>query len=256
MNLMSSSLSGVRGITHGFFGRKGGASQGIYASLNCGYGSDDDKAAVRTNRTRVATLLGTREDHLITVYQVHSADAVVVTKPWALGDAPHADAMATNVKGVALGVLAADCAPVLFADDVAQVIGTAHAGWKGALTGVLESAVRAMEGLGADRSRMRAAIGPCISQTAYEVGPELYERFRDTDLSSGQYFKPSSRAGHWQFDLPGYVAIRLVKLGVRGVDPMGHCTYAKEDDYFSYRRTTHRGEPDYGRNLSAIMLVP
>lgn len=256
-SLRSSRLADVRGVVHGFFGRQGGVSEGIYASLNCGYGSNDNPARVRENRTRAGAELGTSEDRLLTVYQIHSAEAVVVTQPWMHADAPKADAMATNVKGLALGVLAADCAPVLFADEQAQVIGTAHAGWKGALGGVLESAVKAMETIGAERSRIRAAIGPCISQKAYEVGPEFYDHFLKSDLWSRQYFAPSSRTGHWRFNLPVYIAIRLIKMGVADAEPMlDVCTYENTEDYFSYRRTTHRGEPDYGRNLSAIMLAP
>lgn len=257
MKLISPALSDVRGVAHGFFGRKGGVSKGLFASLNCGYGSGDDLNAVRTNRMRVAGLLGTSEERLLTVYQTHSAEAVIVSEPWARADAPKADAMATKEKGIALGVLAADCAPVLLADEAAQVIGAAHAGWKGALGGVLEAAVEAMEKLGAERLRIRAAVGPCISQKSYEVGPEFYQRFVDYELESGAHFKPSARADHWQFDLPQYTALRLLrKCGVAKFDRLNACTYDSEKDYFSYRRATHRGEPNYGRNLSAIMLTP
>lgn len=254
--LLSSALSGTKGVAHGFFDRQGGVSTGIYASLNCGYGSNDDPASVRENRSRVAQVLGTDVDRLLTVYQVHSAEAVHVTAPWERGDAPKADAMATKVPGIALGVLAADCAPVLLVDPEARVVGAAHAGWKGALGGVVESVVALMETLGAKRSRIRAAVGPCIHQPAYEVGPEFRERFVQHLADNVRYFASSSRPGHWQFDLPSYVTARAAALGLDAVDRLQACTYANPERYFSFRRTTHRSEPDYGRNLSAIMIAP
>lgn len=244
------------GIAHGFFGRQGGVSGGIYASLNCGYGSGDDSSSVCENRTRVATWLGTREEQLITLYQIHSADALQVTEPWTRAAPPKADAMATTQRGVALGVLAADCAPILLADARAGVIGCAHSGWKGAIGGVIESIVAMMERLGASRARIHAAVGPCISQASYEVGPEFEVRFAEHDAANKRYFVPSSRAGHWQFDLPGYVTARLKGAGLGAVEALGVCTYEHNHGYFSYRRTTHRGETDYGRNVSAIMLKP
>jgi YfiH family protein len=253
--LQSSHLSGLDGIAHGFFGRRGGVSKGIFASLNCGFGSNDDAAAVLENRTRVAAWLGTPEPRLLTVYQIHSTEAVNVTAPWARGDAPKADGMATKVPGIALGVLAADCAPVLFADASAGVIGSAHAGWKGALGGVVESVVTLMETMGAKRARMRAAIGPCISQASYEVGPEFRARFVEHGGENAGYFVPSTRADHWQFDLPGYVRARVIATGIE-VDALDACTYEDEKGLFSFRRATHRAEPEYGRNLSAIMLKP
>lgn len=243
-------------VAHGFFGRQGGVSGGIFASLNCGYGSNDETASVRENRTRVATWLGTQEPQLITLYQIHSADALHVTEPWPRTAPPKADAMATTLRGVALGVLAADCAPILLSDAKAGVIGCAHSGWKGAISGVAESIVALMERLGASRSRIQAAVGPCISQASYEVGPEFEARFVEADASNKRYFVPSSRAGHWQFDLPGYVTARLKATGIGGVEALNVCTYEHNDAYFSYRRTTHRGETDYGRNVSAIMLKP
>ncbi len=252
----ASNLSGVAGVAHGFFGRQGGVSEGIYASLNCGYGSNDDEACVRENRARVASCMGTQDDHLITVYQVHSADVATVGAPWPRSDAPHADAMVTRVKGIALGVLAADCVPVLFADGKAGVIGCAHAGWKGALGGVTDATVRAMETLGAERSRIRAAIGPCIGQASYEVGAEFVARFVDETGLNRDFFRSSGRAGHSLFDLPGYVAARLRATGVNDIARTNMCTYEHAESYFSFRRTTHRGEADYGRNLSAIMLEP
>lgn len=253
--MQSSALTVLDGIAHGFFGRRGGVSTGIFASLNCGYGSGDDVALVRENRTRVATWLGTDEERLLTVYQIHSPDAVHVTAPWARGEAPKGDGMATTMRGVALGVLAADCAPVLFADASAGVIGSAHAGWKGALGGVVEAVVALMEKLGARRDRIRAAIGPCISQAAYEVGAEFHARFVDHAMENARYFVPSNREGHWRFDLPAYVRTRIASAGVE-VDALRACTYEDEGGLFSYRRTTHRAETDYGRNLSAIMLKP
>ena len=254
--LTSPVLSGMAGVVHGFFGRQGGVSDGVYASLNCGYGSSDDPERVRENRRRVAARLGTREERLITVYQIHSADVVTVDAPWSRGDAPKADAMVTNVKGIALGVLAADCAPVLLADERAGVVGAAHAGWQGAIGGVAESAVRAMEALGAERARIRAAIGPCISQGSYEVGPEFMTRFVDEASANSAFFQPSARPGHALFDLPGYVAARLATFGLSTVERMNMCTYEHAGHYFSFRRTTHRGETDYGRNISAILLSP
>jgi hypothetical protein len=253
--LTSPSLSALSGVAHGYFGRQGGVSSGVFASLNCGYGSDDDAERVRENRTRVATWLRTGEPRLLTVYQVHSADAVCVTTPWVRGDAPKADGMATNVRGIALGVLAADCAPVLFADADAGVVGSAHSGWKGALSGIVEAVVGVMETLGARRERIRAAIGPCISQTAYEVGPEFRERFLENAPANARFFASGARSGHWQFDLPGYVMHRAQAAGVQA-EVLSVCTYAEEKDYFSYRRTTHRAETQYGRNISAIMLTP
>lgn len=253
--MQSSALTALDGIAHGFFGRRGGVSTGTFASLNCGYGSGDDVALVRENRTRVATWLGTDEARLLTVYQIHSPDAVHVTAPWARSEAPKGDGMATTMRGVALGVLAADCAPVLFADASAGVIGSAHAGWKGALGGVVEAVVTLMETLGARRNRTRAAIGPCISQAAYEVGAEFYARFVDHAAENARYFVSSNRSGHWRFDLPGYVRTRIAAAGVEA-QALGACTYEDEGGLFSYRRATHRAEGDYGRNLSVIMLKP
>ncbi|MCE9522545.1 MAG: peptidoglycan editing factor PgeF [Alphaproteobacteria bacterium] len=247
-------LSDIAGVAHGFFGRQGGVSEGIYASLNCGFGSNDDVERVTQNRRRVAERLGSREERLITVYQIHSADVVTVDAPWARGEAPKADAMVTNVKGIALGVLAADCTPVLFADATAGVIGSAHAGWKGAIGGVAQATVRAMEALGAERGRIRAAIGPCIGPASYEVGPEFFARFNDEANANRTFFRPSARESHFLFDLPGFVAARLAAFGVSAVDRLNLCTYEHAEHYFSYRRTTHRGESDYGRNISAIML--
>lgn len=248
----SAFLGPIHTIRHAFFGRQGGVSEGVYASLNCGSGSQDSRDAVTENRNRCASALDAQ--HLLSLYQIHSAQAVIVETPWALGLGPQADAMVTRVPGIALGVLAADCAPVLFADEAAGVIGAAHAGWKGAHGGVLEAAIETMESLGAERTRIVAAIGPCISQDAYEVGPEFFDAITRADPETGRFFEPAVRSAHWQFDLAGYVAARLETAGLAAIDILGECTYAQEAAYFSYRRTTHRKEPDYGRNLSAIVL--
>jgi YfiH family protein len=244
-------------IVHGFFGRQGGVSEGVYASLNCGPGSGDDRARVEENRRRaIATLANGAAAKLVTLYQVHSAKAVTVTTPWEIGAAPEADAMATNVPGVALGILTADCAPVLLADPVAKVIGAAHAGWKGAAAGVIGSALEAMEKLGAQKKRIQAAIGPAISQHNYEVGPEFRTRFTQLDAGHEAYFVPSQKPDHWRFDLDGFVGDLLAAAGVKDIQSLSVCTYAHEDEFFSFRRTTHRGEQDYGRDISAIMLKP
>ena len=249
-------LARASGVRHGFFGRQGGVSQGIFSSLNCGYGSGDDPELVRENRTRIGRCLGIDHDQVLSVYQIHSPEAVVVTQAWARSEQPKADAMATATPGIALSILTADCAPVLFADAEAKVVGAAHAGWKGALTGVVEAAVGAMEKLGARRERIVAAIGPCITQPSYEVGDQFRTRFVEASVANATHFAAGKRAGHWQFDLPGYVRSRLSSLGLKSVSVINRCTYAEADDYFSFRRTTHRGESDYGRNLSAIVLTP
>jgi YfiH family protein len=240
------------GTTHGFFGRQGGVSEGIYASLNCGPGSSDDRARVLENRRRAIAALS-QEAKLVTMYQVHGAQAVTVTEPWDIPQNPKADALVTDKRGIALGILTADCAPILLADREAHVIGAAHAGWNGAISGVMDSVVAAMVKLGAKLERIRAAIGPCISQAAYEVGPEFEARFRAADAKNARFFAPSKRANHWQFDLPAYVGHRLERTGVKA-EIVKACTYERDADFFSYRRTTHRKEPDYGRELSAIVL--
>jgi YfiH family protein len=253
--LTARNLSDMNTIAHGFFGRQGGVSQGLYASLNCGPGSNDERANVIENRRRVLErLAGSDAAKLVTLYQIHSPHAMIVTAPWELGEQPHADAMATNVPGIALGILTADCAPVLLADNEAKIIGAAHAGWKGAAGGVIANAVKAMEDLGASRARIRAAIGPAISQKNYEVGPEFRTRFLEMDSAHTRFFEPGARPDHWQFDLEGFVADRLAAAEVGSVERLATCTYADGDAFFSFRRTTHRGEPDYGRDISAIML--
>ena len=246
-------LAAFDAVRHGFFGRQGGVSEGIYASLNCGPGSNDSRQAVMENRRRATEALSPGAQ-LVTLYQVHSAQAVTVTEPWDIPRNPQADAMVTNRAGIALGILTADCAPILLADTDAHVIGAAHAGWNGALLGITDSVLAAMLRLGAKQTRIRVGIGPCIGQAAYEVGPEFEPRFRTADPANARFFVPSPQADHWQFDLAAYVAHRLRQAGVESVEILGGCTYAREGDFFSYRRATHRKEPDYGRQLSAIML--
>ena len=248
-------LAEIRGLAHGFFTREGGVSGGLYASLNCGLGSKDARDLVLENRARVARRLGAEGERLLTCHQWHSADAIVVTEPWAPGALPKADAMVTRVPGIALGALAADCAPILFSDAETRVIGAAHAGWKGALGGVIEATVAAMEGIGARRGRIRAALGPCIGADAYEVGPEFEATFLASDPAHARFFSRSGPQARPYFDLPGFVLDRLARLGIETVESCHMCTYEHDAAFFSYRRTTHRKEPDYGRQISAIMLL-
>lgn len=252
--LTADGLSGASSIRHGFFTRHGGVSTGLFAGLNCGRGSDDRLDDVLENRARVAGHFGINHDHLLTLYQLHSPTCLTVTGPWPDGASPKADAMATATLGVALAILTADCGPVLFADPEAGVIGAAHAGWKGAMGGVLEATIDTMEDLGADRRRIVTALGPTISQAAYEVGPEFHTRFVEDDAANAGFFTPSDRENHHRFDLPGYIAMRLTAAGVTRHDDLAACTYANEARFYSYRRTTHRAEPDYGRLISVIML--
>ncbi len=247
----AANLSDLTGIAHGFFGREGGVSDGVYASLNCGPGSKDDPALVAENRARVIAALAP-ETKLITLAQIHSAKVHVVGKDW--DGRPEGDGMVTAQPGLALGIQTADCAPVLFADAQARVIGAAHAGWKGALGGVLEAVVAAMEGLGARRERTAAAIGPSIAQPNYEVGAEFRDRFLEADPAHAVFFVPSVKPGRFRFDLPAYVRGRLAGAGIGDIADLGLCTYPPENGFFSFRRTTHRGEADYGRQISAIVL--
>lgn len=242
----------LRPATHGFLGREGGVSDGIYASLNVGLGSADDPASVAENRTRAVAAVAPGAT-LVTLHQVHSAEVVTITHAFADADRPRADGMVTDRPGLALGILAADCAPVLFADTAAGVIGAAHAGWRGALYGVCANVVAAMEVLGARRERIAAAIGPCIARRSYEVDDAFAARFTDVDLSYDVFFG-EGRAGHRQFDLEGFLVARLAALRLARVEALGLDTYAHAGRYFSYRRTTHAGEPDYGRQLSVIAL--
>jgi len=249
-----SALNEITGIRHGFFTREGGVSEGLYDSLNCGPGSSDDLAKVILNRHRCAALLEQPPEALITCHQIHSAEVLVVDEPWALGQSPKADAMVTTTPGIMLGVLTADCAPVLFADAKAQVVGAAHAGWRGALGGVLENTVAAMVRLGAKPARIAAAVGPCIAQRSYEVGAGFPAAFLAQDEENIDYFAPSRREGHFMFDLPTYAARRLGLLGLRTVVRTPCDTFQDHRRFFSYRRSTLRGESDYGRQLSAIVI--
>jgi polyphenol oxidase len=242
-------------IAHGFFGRQGGYSKGIFASLNCGLGSGDDRAIVVRNREVVAKALGGTEPQIVTTYQVHSADAIVVTKPWKHDERPKVDGMVTNVSGLILGTLTADCGPVLFADRRAGVIGCAHAGWKGALTGITDATVVKMEELGAKRDNIVAVLGPTISKTVYEVGPEFFQRFLDASQRNKIYFTESVRREHHMFDLPAYLTDRMKAFGIGMVIDSAFCTYTREEEYFSYRRATHAKEHDYGRQIAAITLA-
>lgn len=245
-------LDDLPGIRHGFFTREGGVSEGLYASLNCGFGSGDQPARVAENRARIAGRLAVRTEHLVTVYQIHSPDVVVAERPWRPEEAPQADAMVTDRPGLALGILTADCVPVLFADPAAGVVGAAHAGWKGARDGVVAGTVAAMVKLGAKPERMVAAVGPCIAQSSYEVGPEFPGQFEAGDAD---FFTPSTtRPGHFLFDIGGLVERRLTDQGIGVVQRCAHDTAAEEERFFSYRRATLRGEPVYGRGLSVIVL--
>ena len=251
--LSSPLLSAVPGLRHAFFTREGGVSEGIYAALNGGLGSRDDPEHVRENRRRIAEHMGVMPQQFLSVHQIHSPDAVVATASWDSTTRPKADAIVTKSSTLAIGVTAADCGPILFVDPNARVIGAAHAGWKGALTGIVESTIDAMEKLGADRSGMVAAIGPLIRQHSYEVGGEFVERFLDDDADNAMYFIPSNRDGHAMFDLGGYIRMRLENAGVLMIDDLGVDTYSDER-CFSYRRSVHRQEPDYGRHVHAIAL--
>jgi len=250
----ASTLESCDGIRHGFFTRQGGVSKGVYGSLNCGLGSRDDAENVRQNRSLVAETLGVPPEHLLTLYQIHSATAVIVDKPWN-GTASEADALVTRTPGLAIGALTADCAPVLFCDPEARVIAAAHAGWRGALRGIVEATVASMERLGAKPERMVAVIGPTISQRAYEVGTDYVERFMAEEQASSPFFMTDDGSGEPHFDLAGYVAERLARAGVGTVSDLGLCTYCDETRLFSYRRSQHHGEDDYGRQISAIVLA-
>jgi YfiH family protein len=253
MNLASPLLSAIPGLRHAFFTRDGGVSGGFYGSLNGGLGSDDAAANVAENRRRMAERMGVTPEHFLSVWQIHSPDAVVASGPWEGASRPRADAIVTRSEGLAIGVTAADCGPILFVDPNARVIGAAHAGWKGALTGVLESTVDAMEKLGAERGDIVAAIGPLIRQHSYEVGDEFVERFIEADAENGVFFIPSTRERHAMFDLAGFIRMRLEAAGVLMIDDIGVDTYSDER-FYSYRRSVHRKEPDYGRHIHAIAL--
>jgi len=253
MMLSSPLLSAIPGLRHAFFTRDGGVSDGFYAGLNGGLGSNDDPANVRENRRRMADAMGIAPEQFLSVHQIQSPDAIVATAPWEGPLRPKADAIVTRVDGLAIGITTADCGPILFVDPNARVIGAAHAGWKGALTGIVESTIDAMEKLGAERGGIVAAIGPLIRQPSYEVGGEFVERFIEADADNAVFFIPSSRDGHAMFDLAGFIRMRLENAGVLMIDDLGVDTYSDER-CFSYRRSVHRKEPDYGRHVHAIVL--
>ncbi len=243
------------GVRHGFFTRNGGVSTGIYQSLNCGRGSKDDRAHVEENRARVAAALGVSATALIGPRQAHTARVVVAGAVWSIADAPEADGVVTRTPGLAIGVLSADCAPVLMADQQAKVIAAVHAGWKGAKAGIIEAAVAAMESQGANRGQIVAAIGPCISKAAYEVGPEFEAAFLSDDKANERFFHRVTPESKPHFDLPGYVNTYLEKAGIGCIETLALCTYENESSLFSHRRAVHRSEPDYGRQISAIVIA-
>lgn len=253
--LQARSLARLKPIRHGFFTRDSGVSQGVYATLNGGVGSEDAPVRGNENRARMAAALGVVPDRLLTPYQIHSPDVVVAERPWPATDRPRADAVVTRVAGLAVGVSTADCGPLLFADAEAGVIGAAHAGWRGALGGVIEATVSALEQLGASRARIIAALGPTIRQPNYETGPEFIDRYVAADPENARFFAPSRRAGHAMFDLAGYIAECVQRAGIVNFEDIGLCTYAEPERFYSYRRTTRVGEPDYGRHINAIALA-
>jgi YfiH family protein len=255
MKVHAASLSALDGVRHAFFTRDGGVSGGIYASLNSGVGSSDDASHVAENRVRMAASLGVDPDRLITAFQIHSPHVVVADKPWSVETRPKADAIVTKTPGLAIGVSTADCGPLLFADPQAQVIGAAHAGWRGAFSGVIEGTIAEMEKLGADRSRITVALGPLIRQDNYEVSASFVDEFLRADETHARFFVPAARDGHAMFDLPGFIASRLLQSGIARFEDIGICTYADPDRFYSYRRSTHRSEPDYGRHVNAIVLA-
>ena len=252
--IISAPILRLAGLRHGFFNRHGGVSDGPYATLNGGLGSRDRAASVAENRARMAQALGVKPQALLTAYQTHSADVVIVDNPWSADARPHADAIVTRTPGLAIGVTTADCGPILLADPVAGVIGAAHAGWRGALAGIVDATVTAMKSLGAQPERICAALGPMIRQQNYEVGPDLITRFAAEDAANERFFAPAARNGHALFDLGGYIGSRLLRAGIRQVEDLALCTYGDAAQFFSFRRSTHVSESDYGRHVSAIAL--
>ncbi|MGD9924729.1 MAG: peptidoglycan editing factor PgeF [Pseudorhodoplanes sp.] len=255
MKVHAATLSELDGIRHAFFTRDGGVSGGIYASLNSGVGSGDDAAHVAENRARMARDLNVDPARLITAFQIHSPNVVVAERPWTVATRPRADAIVTRTPGLAIGVSTADCGPLLFADAAARVIGAAHAGWRGAFSGVIEGTIAAMEKLGADRSRMTVALGPLIRKQNYEVSQNFVDEFLRAERDHARFFSPAARDGHAMFDLPGFIAWRLQRSGIGRFEDIGLCTYADPDRFYSYRRSVHRKEPDYGRHVNAIVLT-
>ncbi|HEX5211433.1 MAG TPA: peptidoglycan editing factor PgeF [Pseudolabrys sp.] len=253
--LQAASLSKLARVRHAFFTRAGGVSQGVYASLNGGVGSRDAPGDVAENRARMAAALGVTPERFLTAHQIHSPEVVVADEPWTHETRPRADAIVTHKPKLAIGVSTADCGPLLFADSQAGVVGAAHAGWRGALTGVIEATIAAMEKLGAERARIVAALGPTIGQPNYEVGPEFVVRFLAAGSDNERFFAPSKRAGHAMFDLAGYIADRIRRAGIATFEDLALCNYADPERFFSYRRTTKLGEADYGRHVNAIALA-
>ncbi|MBL6929082.1 MAG: peptidoglycan editing factor PgeF [Rhodospirillales bacterium] len=252
--ITASLINSLSGVRHGFFTRRGGVSEGLYGSMNCGFGSDDLAENVAQNRALAMECINQPADALVTARQVHSARALTVTERWTRDAAPEADALVTDVRGIALGILTADCTPVLLADSKAKVIGAAHAGWRGARAGVLEAAVEAMVGLGAKTERIVAAMGPCIRMGSYEVGPEFYDTFLADSDANTSFFAPAKRKGHFLFDLPTYVYRRLDAMGIKETQLLQIDNFRSPDRFFSHRRATLGGKADCGRNLSAIVL--
>ncbi|MGH7247071.1 MAG: peptidoglycan editing factor PgeF [Pseudomonadota bacterium] len=253
--MLEADILALPGIRHGFFTRRGGVSEGVYASLNGGVGSNDSAVHVAENRARMAAAFSVASDRLLTAYQLHSPQVVVAETPWTPETRPRADGIVTRIPALAIGVSTADCGPILLADPQARVIGAAHAGWRGALAGIVEATIAAMERLGAERDRIRAALGPMIRQRNYEVGVDLVDRFAAGDPASRPFFVASAHEGHALFDLGGYIAARLARAGVGHVEDLGLCTYGDPTLFFSYRRTTRRAEKDYGRHINAIALT-
>jgi len=253
--LTATNIVGLPRVRHGFFTRRGGVSDGAFMGLNCGFGSDDDATKVAENRRLALMRLGVEGRPLVTAYQVHSADALIVDEPWPVAGAPKADAMVTSRPGLVLGILTADCAPVLFADPKARVVGAAHAGWRGTKSGVLERCLETMLKKGASVGAISAAVGPCIGQSSYEVGPEFHKEFLGEDAGNEKFFEPSPRQAHYLFDLGRYALKRLLAMGLASTEFLGQDTCADADRFYSYRRGTLAGTPDYGRLLSAITIT-
>ena len=255
MYLTATSFTQLAGVRHGFFTRNGGVSSGIFAQLNCGgRDSAESAAVVDENRRRVAETIGIQPECLLSTAQIHSPIVVTVEKPWSFSARPEADAMVSRVPGIGLGVLTADCAPVLFVDPKNRIIGAAHSGWKGAFGGIAQATVDAMERLGAERSEIIASVGPALAQASYQIDDVFYRRFLEADAQNKQFFTPLDATGHGQFDLPGYVHKRLRDVGIRSIEMLLRDTYAEEADFYSFRRSVHRRESDYGRQISVISL--
>jgi len=252
MTLATIQSSRLKSFNHGFFTRKGGQSKGIYKGLNCGLGSRDDSKTIIGNRNLVAQHMGTSLENIVSVHQIHSVEAIICNRT--IKPSPKADALVTNTRGLLLSVLTADCQPVIFADRENSVIGIAHAGWRGALNGILNSTINKMEALGAERSQISAVIGPCISQNAYEVGLDFFEKFTNSNIKNKDYFSYNSDTKKYHFDLPNFSLNLLKNEGISSTEWTGHCTYSDPKNFFSYRRSCHKNEPDYGRLISAVML--